>query len=612
MTDTVGRLFFRQAEKYGQKTALRYKQLHPLYQDMSWKDFSSSVEEIAFGLALHEVNPKDKVAIFSQTSYLWVAADLAIISLGAVSVPIYPNSSTSDLEFIFNNSEAKVVFVAGEKQLAKLASISEKIEGVKKIIYLPSLTKKEPEWGEIKAKYGQIENKLLHLNELCSEGYALSGEKPDLIKEKLAESAEADVITIIYTSGTTGMPKGVPLTHENVFAVLGDLSCVIPINEDDIYFSYLPISHVFERVCGEFYWLYSGCVCAYAESIETMPKNMHEVEPTLMVMVPRVLESMHTKVKHGISNLSQRMKKLIDWSIKIGEQVVSHKATNKSLPPALQIQHWLADHLILKNLRKRVGRRLRFIVCGGAPAPTPVVSFFNALGIPTLEGYGLTETSAPTNVNRIAHVKPGTVGPSLPSVEVKIGEDGEILVKGASIFKGYFKNEEATREVFIDGWFATGDIGVIDGDGYLKITDRKKDLIVNAAGKNIAPQRIENVLKTVPVISQAVVFGDKGRHLVALLTVDERKAMEISCEHNWPYTAFSELAKSKELYEYLKKEINAKRNELAEYECIKHFSILEKDLSVEAGELTATLKIKRNVLAEKYADRIESLHAAVR
>lgn len=606
---TIGQLFFNQAHKLGPKTALRYKQLNPLYQSMSWKDFASFVEEIAFGLAAISINASDTLAIFSQTSYLWVAADLAIISLRGVSVPIYPNSSSADLEYILNNSEAKAIFVAGEKQLARIANSSEKIARIQKIIYLPSLSKKSPEWDLVKTKYKKLEGKLIHLNELCSMGEDLTNSNPGLIKDRLKEGESDEIATVIYTSGTTGTPKGVPLTHANILAVLSDLPNVIPISENDVYFSYLPISHVFERVCGEYYWLYSGCTCAFAESIETMSKNLGEIEPTVIVMVPRVLESIYTKVKNGIAGASNRAKRLIEWAISVGEEVVNYRANKEPIPSILKFKHLLADRFILSKLRAKIDKRLRFIVCGGAPAPTSVLSFFNAIGIPTLEGYGMTETSAPTNVNRIGHVKPGTVGPPLASIEIKIGDDDEILVRGPSIFRGYFKDPQATNESFTDGWFATGDIGLVDNDGYLRITDRKKDLIVNAAGKNIAPQRIECVLKTVSPISQAIVFGDRTKHLVALLTLDEHRAMEIAREQGWQYERYAEVATSKEMQQYLRIEINAKRGELAEYECIKHFSVLDKDLSVDDGELTATLKIKRSVLAEKHADKIESLYA---
>ncbi len=609
LPNTIGKLFFYQAQRLSAKTAVRYKQLNPIYQSMTWKDFSRFVEEIAFGLASIPIDIKKPIAIFSPTSYLWVAADLATVSIDAISVPIYPNSCSVDIEYILNNSEAEAIFVASEKLLNKLVAIEDKIPHIKKIIYLPSLMRKEPEWDKLKVKFEKFGERFIHLNQLSLLGEELAQNQPQLVMDRLNATEPNDIATIIYTSGTTGTPKGVPLTHANILTVLSDCPKVIPIDEKDVYFSYLPISHVFERVCGEYYWLYTGCTTAFAESIETMSKNLSEIEPTLMAAVPRVLDGIYNKMLHGINSTSGLAKWLIDWAIGVGEKTLDYKANGQDIPPLLKIEYRLADRIVLHKLRQRIGKRLRFIVCGGAPATPSVLAFFNAIGVPTIEGYGLTETAAPTNVNRFDRLKLGTVGPALPCVEMKIDQDGEVLFKGPSIFGGYFKNEEATLEAFVDGWFRTGDVGEIDEDGYLKITDRKKDLIVNAAGKNIAPQRIESILKTIAPISQAVVFGDRNKHLVALLTLDEHKAMELARAKNWQYDKYSDLAPSKELHDYLRKEVTAKRCELAEYECIKHFSVLEHDLSVDAGELTATLKIKRNVVAKKYADKIENLYA---
>jgi len=609
-SNTIAQLFFNQADRLSTKTAVRYKHLSPLYQSMSWKELSAFVEEIAFGLATIPIEAGKRVAIFSPTSYLWIAADLATISVGAISVPIYPNSSNNDIEYILNNSEAQAIFVAGDNLLAKLLGLKDKLSHIKKIIFLPSLSKKDPEWEILKDKYKELGDSFVHLSELCLLGHELSDSKPRLVKERGLESKAEDIATIIYTSGTTGTPKGVPLMHANIMAVLNDLPAVIPINEDDVYFSYLPISHVFERICGEYYWIYAGCICAFAESIETMAKNLGEIDPTLMVAVPRVLDGIYHKMKNGIAAGTSTAKGLIDWAIGVGEKVIDLKACNLPIDGALKLKHWLADKIVLSKLRQRVGNRLRFIVCGGAPATQPVLSFFNAIGIPTLEGYGMTETAAPTHVNLFQRVKLGTVGPNLPCVEIKIGEDGEILLRGPSVFQGYYKDLESTNEVFVDGWFQTGDVGYIDDEGYLTITDRKKDLIVNAAGKNIAPQRIESMLKTIPPISQAIVFGDRNKHLVALLTLDEQKATELAREHGWQFEKYADLVSSRQLYQYLKKEISKKQEQLAEYEHIKHFTILDRDLTVDSGELTATLKIKRNVIAQKFAKTIESLYTS--
>ena len=492
--------------------------------------------------------------------------------------------------------------------LPKLASQFDKIQYCQKIIYLPSLTKSDLDWCSLKSKYDQIQNKLIHIDELRNLGNELELSQPQLLQTCIEEGSTEDIATVIYTSGTTGTAKGVPLSHQNILSLLNVLPDILPVTPKDIYFSYLPISHVFERVCGEYYWLFCGATCAFAESMENMAKNLSEIEPTLMLAVPRVLDRIYTKINNGICGASGNSRRLIEWAISVGAEVFHQRAKNSDIQPILKLKHWLADHLILKKIRQRIGKRLRFIVTGGAPATEPALLFFHAIGIPVLEGYGLTETSAPTNVNRLHRSKLGTVGTALPSLEFKIAEDGEILLKGPSIFKGYFKDEAATKEAFVDGWFRTGDVGSIDNDGYLKITDRKKDLIINAAGKNIAPQRIESSLRTIPLISQAVVFGDKRKHLVALLTVYEHIAAELAQEKDWHFETFDDLVSSNQFYKHIKKEITSRQTQLADYEHIRRFAILPHDLSVEAGELTASMKVKRNIVAQKFATVIESLY----
>ena len=603
---TIGQLLFDQTAKRGQNTAVRFKQCRTDYQSMSWTDFAALVEEIAFGLAAIDLDSKQTAAIFSPTSHLWVACDLATISSGAISVPLYPNASSEDIEYILNHCQAQVIFVCAEL-LPKLATQIDKIKSWQKIVYLPSLNKLDSDWSTIKSTYSQLADRLLHLDELRALGNDFKASQPQWLENRLQSSTPEDIATIIYTSGTTGLPKGVPLTHNNILSLLNDLPKNLPVGEQDIYFSYLPISHVFERICGEYYWLYTGAICAFAESIDQMAKNLNEIEPTLMLAVPRVLDRIYTKINNGINGASGKSRRLIEWAIAVGSEVCSLRLHKQNIHPILKLKHKLADHFVLSKIRQRIGKRLRFVVTGGAPASPPVLFFFHAIGIPVLEGYGLTETSAPTNVNRLDYSKLGTVGPVLPPVELKIAEDGEILVRGPSIFQGYFKDPVATKEAFVDGWFRTGDVGLLDADGYLKITDRKKDLIVDAAGKNIAPQRIESVLRTIPLISQAIVFGDKRKHLIALLTVHEHSTIELARDQGWDLENFDDLVSSRQLYQYLKKEINSRNNQLAEYEHIRRFAILKHDLSVESGELTASMKVKRNIVAQNFAKVIEDL-----
>ncbi len=603
MAQSLAHLLIERVEKSGSGVALRYKENRAPYRDMSWTDLSSLVNEMAFGLAAMQIEAQDKVAIMAPTSYHWVAADLATLTAGGVSVPIYPTSSSSDIEHILNNSEAKIVFVYNENLMNRVLAVKARTPNLQKLVLMTA-----PAKGKSLSELDVEKDGVVGVEHVLTLGRALKAEKATLIEERLKQLSREALATIIYTSGTTGTPKGVMLTHNNVLSVLEDLPEILQVGPGDTFLSFLPLSHVFERVCGEYYWIFSGCTCAYAEGIEHVAKNMGEVQPTHMLVVPRILDKIYTKVKAGIDGASGRARRLIEWSIEVGRQAQVHKNSGKRMRKMLKAKLWLAEKLVLSKLRDRIGANLKLIVTGGAPATSEVVEFFNSIGINVLEGYGLTETAAPTNVNRSEKNKFGTVGPKIASLQVKLADDGEICFKGPSIFGGYYKADEHTKEVFNDGWFHTGDIGQIDKDGYLKITDRKKDIIVNSAGKNIAPQKIENVLKTIPLVSQSVVFGDKKKTLVALLTLEESATVEFARERNWPFKDFADLANSAELKKYLKQEINERCRGLADYERVFNFAVLPQELSVENGELTATLKIKRNVLNQKYSELISSLY----
>ncbi|HEY9681972.1 MAG TPA: long-chain fatty acid--CoA ligase [Oculatellaceae cyanobacterium] len=601
MYKNVAHMFFERVAQRSEHNAVQFKEHRGTYQLMSWKKYGDLVTEIGYGLAANGLEPGGTVAIFSQGTYLWVAADFATISNGAKSVPIYPTSSNADIEAILANSQASIVFVQDEKLLQKILNVRNLLPALEKIIVL----KEKANCAEITA-----DPQVSFIDVLCQSGKALSATQPNLLADRTAKISVTDPATIIYTSGTTGVPKGAVLTHHNILSVIDSIRPVLPITEADVYLSYLPLSHVFERICGEFYWAHCGGVMAFAESIETMAKNLGEVEPTMMLVVPRVLDRIYTKVKSGIAGASPRAQKLIDWALEVGKEVVRTKSDGRSIRLGLKIKHALSERLVYKKLRDKIGKKLRLVVSGGAPATASAIEFFNSIGIPTVEGYGLTETCAPSHVNPPGRVKIGTVGPRLPGVEVKIAEDGEILLKGPSIVQGYFMNEQFTADSFKDGWFHTGDIGTEDNDGYLRITDRKKDLIINAAGKNIAPQRIETLIKSIPLVSQAVVFGDKQKALVGLITFDELAAVEYAREHNWQFQDFSDLVTSDQLNGYLRKELKLRSGQLADYEQVKKFRILPHDLSVEAGELTATLKVKRNAIAKKYAETILELYGS--
>lgn len=592
--------------KTPEANAVLYKEGKEGFKSMTWGEFGAMTEEIAFGLVELGLQPGECAALMANTSHHWCAADCAILSTGAASVPIYPTSSTSDVEHIIKNSGAKILFVHNEALLLKVLKAYKNTDGLNKIVLINPPRKRSLQ--EIAEEAGIAGDTIIMLDDLRALGVRRRELEPEVIRERVAAIKPEDLATIIYTSGTTGTPKGVMLLNSTILAVVQDLPAVIPITNEDMYLSFLPLSHVFERVCGEFYWLLNGATIAFAEGMEHLPKNLQEVQPTILLVVPRLLEKIYAKVMSGIQGASPRAQRLISWALGVGREVVWHRAEGKPIRAGLEAKYWVAEKLVFKKMRERIGRNLRLIVSGGAPGTPEVIEFFNAIGINVMEGYGLTETAAPTNVNRIHRNKVGTVGPVLPTVEVKIAEDGEILFKGPSIFHGYFKNDEQTKEVFTDGWFHTGDIGIVDRDGYLKITDRKKDLIVNSAGKNIAPQKIETILRTVPFVSQAVVFGDKKKTLVALLTLEEQAAMEFARERGWDAKTFEDLTHLAPFKRYIKNEIAERSHHLADYEQVRNFAILPHEFSVENGELTATMKIKRNVLKQRYAELVESLY----
>jgi long-chain acyl-CoA synthetase len=603
---SLAALFTERLQKTPSKIALRYKENRSLYRDMIWQDFGNLVSEMAFGLASLGLEPKAPGAIMSNTSHLWIASDLAIITNGSVSIPIYPTSSISDIQHVLNNSEAEIIFVQTESLLNKLLAVIENVPSLKKIILLTAPAKGRS-LSDLNLKE-DLASLVIGLEELQELGRTLKDKEPNLIDERINGINSEEIATIIYTSGTTGTPKGVILTHGNILNVLNDLPETIPVTEDDTFLSFLPLSHVFERICGEFYWLLNGTVCAFAEGVEHVGKNMQEVKPSVMLVVPRILDKIYSKVRSGIDGASGRARNLIDWSLQQGKQVFEHRISDKPIRLGLQAKHYLAEKLVLSKLRERIGSRLKLIISGGAPATIEVIEFFNAIGITAMEGYGLTETTAPTNVNRVQKVKPGSVGPALAGVSVKIADDGEILVSGPTVFKGYYRDSELTKSVFTGAWFHTGDIGEIDQDGYLKITDRKKDIIVNSAGKNIAPQKIEAILKTIPLVVQAIVFGNRRKTLVSILTLDEQATIDLAHENNWSFTDYHELIKLPALKKYLKAEIEKRSHELADYEQVRNFHILNSELSVENGELTATMKIKRSIVEAKYKDILEKLY----
>ncbi len=590
---TIGKMFFSRAERYGSRTLFKVKR-DGQYRDISWADTSQAVKEFALWLLDAGVNHGDRVALLSENRPEWATTDLAILSIGAVDVPIYATNTPKQVEYIINNSSSRILVVSNEKQLKKALEVRPNCASLEKIVIFDEIGPTDYPmvctFKEVRAKG-------------CQSG------KDSLFKQRLDAIKPEELASIIYTSGTTGDPKGVMLTHDNFLANCRSVKQILPITEEDTCLSFLPLSHSFERMAGYYVPIYQGITIAYAESIDTVRDNLKEIRPTFMASVPRIYEKFHAAVLENVKSGSPTKQKIFDWSFRVGREMSGYKVAKKSPPAVLNLKYKLADALVFKKIKENVGGRLRYFVSGGAPLAQEINEFFHALGVTILEGYGLTETSPVLTTNTDQHFKFGTVGKPVPDVTIKIAPDGEILAKGPNIMVGYFnKPEDTTEAIDKEGFFHTGDIGVLDENGFLKITDRKKDIIVTAGGKNIAPQNIENLLKTDPLVANVMVHGDKRKFISALIVPEFEKLKQFAAEKGIKYGSMSELVKDERVVKLIGECVAAANRELASYESIKKFAVMDKDFTLESGELTPTLKVKRKVVTAKYKDTLDSFY----
>ncbi|KAB2880042.1 long-chain fatty acid--CoA ligase [bacterium] len=585
---SLAQLFYRSEANFGSK-AMYMSKRNDAYRTLTYNEAGVIIRNLALGLASLGVKKDDKVSILCPTQEEWAIADFAILSLGAVTVPIYPNLPAKQVEYIIQNSDAKAVFVSDQEQLAKIIEIKNNC---------PSLTHAVLVTADDKKK-----DYVMHFSELQEAGKKFGASHPNYIEECLKKISAKDLATIIYTSGTTGTPKGVMLSHNNLLTNSQTAVTVAKIGPDDIFLSFLPLAHVFERMAGHFMPISQGCAIAYAESIEKVPQNMGEVRPTIMTAVPRLYEKIYNRVQEGLLTAPALRKKIFGWAIKVGKEA---RDTGKK-----GFSYKLAHKLVYSKLHARFGGRLRIFVSGGAPLSKEVGEFFAHMGMMILEGYGLTETSPIITVNRPELFKLGTVGCIIDGVEARIAPDGEILTRGPHVMMGYYKNEEATREMIDkDGWLHTGDIGYFDHDNYLVITDRKKNLIVTSGGKNIAPQPIETLLVTIPYIEQVMVIGDNRNFISALVVPNLDQLRKYANDHQIAFNSDEQLISNKDVYNMVDKLIQEAQDHagIARYEKVRKFAFLPKAFTIESGELTPTLKIKRNVITQNFVSIIESLY----
>ena len=594
---TITDLYRFITEEYGptaNKDFLRYK-VDGKYQGITYSQFKEETDLFAFGLASLGIKRDDKIAIISENRPEWINSDMAILSLGAVDVPLYPSLTSASIEFILNNSESKAVIVSNKFQLNKILKIQNNCKHVKHIIIFNE------------KDFDPSINHLYTFKQVQERGKDFKNEDPELLNENRKLVKENDVCTIIYTSGTTGEPKGVVLTHKNIMSNVDAALESFPIVKDDVFLSFLPLCHIFERMAGYYTAVSSGAMICYAESIEAVANNLIEVKPTLLTTVPRLFERIYSKIMKNVETQSVNKQKIFYWALETGRQYANAKK-EKKISIALPIKYKLASKLVLEKIQEKTGGNLRFFISGGAPLSRELGEFFEAIGIIILEGYGLTESSPVIAANRIDDYKFGTVGKVLPGIEVKIAHDGEILAKGPNIMQGYYKNKKETEATIKDGWLHTGDVGVFDADGFLMITDRKKHLFKTSAGKYIAPSHIENTFLASKYIDQFVLIGDKRMFLSALIVPDFEAVREYADSHKIPYTTNQDIVRNETIYKLFENDMTQFQKKLANYERVRKFILLDKPFTIESGEITPSLKIKRKVVENKYKEFIENLY----
>ncbi len=593
------------------KTGSGEKGEAPQWKVLTFKEFYSECRLLSFGLMSLGIKKGDRVAILSNTRFEWSLSDMAILGAGAVTVPIYASNTSDDVAYIANHAEARILILEDLKQLQKV--FEKQAKDPQAFGFLEKIVIVDPTAVFAKSfatTYPEGLKKVVTLQALQELGRREEAKDPALFDSHLKSASSNDLITICYTSGTTGVPKGVMLTHDNLMSVLED--CVKTLGpfvrpEKEVVLSFLPFSHIFGKV--ESLALYTfGWKAAYAESIDQLMVNMGEVRPTLVFAVPRVFEKAYNRLNTLIEGGSATKKMLFQWAFRVGRDYYGAIWNKKSPSLSARLQYEAASRIVFSKVVQRFGGRLRFAACGGAPLSQAMGEFFQIAGIKILEGYGLTETCAPVTLNLPDDPRFGAVGRPLPEVSIKIAEDGEVLVKSRKVFKGYYKMEGETQTVMADGWFHTGDIGHLDADGFLHITDRKKDLIVTSGGKNIAPQKIENIAKTKSLINQFVVHGDRRNYLTALVVLEQEQVVRYAKENQILFSGYNELVKNPKIITLVQKVVDEINAHLASYETVKKFVILPDEFTIEGGELTPSMKIRRNFIVKRYKAILDSMY----
>jgi long-chain acyl-CoA synthetase len=594
-TGTLTELFFTSVDRYTDRrpAALRAK-IGGTWRAITHRELADRVVAVSLGLRELGIAAGDRISILSETRPEWAIADYACLCARAADVPIYPTLTPRQTEYILKDSGSVGVFCSTAEQVAKVMEIRGSLPALRHVIAFDS---------------GAERDGVMTFDELEARGRAVAAKHPRVREEALAVSPDA-IATLIYTSGTTGDPKGVILTHNNIWSNVQAALEVMPLSAEDECLAMLPLSHVYERMV-DYTLMHAGVIINYAESFDKVGPNLQEVRPTIVLSVPRLYEKVYARVLENALSGSAVKRKIFFWARRVGDDWATLKLDQRPIPGGLAFKHKIADRLVFAKLRARTGGRIRFFISGSAPLSPEIAKFFFSAGLPVLEGYGLTETSPVLTLNPLTRPKIGTVGPVVPGVQLKFAADGEILAKGPNIMKGYYNKPEATAEAIdAEGWFHTGDIGELDADGYLKITDRKKDLIKTAGGKFIAPQPIENQVKLNKFVANAVLLGDKRKFSIILVVPNFETLEPWATAQGLSAGSRRELIAQPAVREKMEQEVGSMLGDLAHFERPKKTVLLDQDFTIESGELTPTLKVKRRVVEKNYAKVIDATYAA--
>ncbi|MBL4667383.1 MAG: AMP-binding protein [Sneathiella sp.] len=596
-TDTTAKLFWKKVKEFDQKVAMREKDLG-IWRAISWVQYGDRALTVGLGLVSLGLQRGDVVSILSDNNPEWLYFDMGILGVGGVSNGVYTTDSATQVEYLCLDSKTQYFVVENEEQLDKILEVGDRVPELRKIIVL-----------DMEGLRDFSDDMVMSIDDLYAMGENYHAEHPDFWVDAISQSRSNDLAILIYTSGTTGPPKGAMISHRNLMFQISNLTPIVGFGPEDEQLSFLPLCHIAERSYSVFLPLFSGSVVNFVEGPDTVPENIREVSPTIFFAVPRIWEKFYSAITLQISDATGLQKLAYKLAIAAGYEVADCKLDGGTPSAFLKAKFWLADHLVLKNIKRFLGLdRAHYLGSGAAPISPDLIKWYLALGLEMYEVYGQTENVGLATTNLAGQFKLGTVGPATPNTEVSISDAGEILLKGPHIFMGYLNQPEKTAETVVDGWLHTGDVGYIDNEGFVKITDRMKDIIITAGGKNITPSQIENQIKFSPYISDAVVIGDKRKYLTCLIMIDQENVEKFAQDHDVPFTNFKSLCGTAEVIDLVWREVEKVNENFAQVETIKKIRLIDQILTAEDDELTPTMKLKRSFVNKKYEDLINTMY----